>query len=77
MAATSSTRKPVRPWSRSPAAPSRRRAVAKEQPLTAPERAAAFLRALATGRLIRARGVAVVVAHPDDEAIGVGAQAAC
>jgi LmbE family N-acetylglucosaminyl deacetylase len=50
------------------------RAVAKEQPLTAPERAAAFLRALATGRLIRARGVAVVVAHPDDEAIGVGAQ---
>src|SRR3954465_6353704 len=49
------------------------RAVAKEQPLTAPERASAFLRALATGRLIRARGVAVIVAHPDDEAIGVGA----
>src|SRR5215207_6872772 len=50
------------------------RAVATEQPLTAPERAAAFLRALATGRLIRARSVAMVVAHPDDEAIGAGAQ---
>src|SRR6478735_3593004 len=34
------------------------RAVAREQPLTAPERAAAFLRALATGHLIRARCVA-------------------
>jgi N-acetylglucosamine malate deacetylase 2 len=49
-------------------------AVTKEQPLTAPERALAFLRALASGYLIRARSVAVVVAHPDDEAIGVGAQ---
>jgi len=50
------------------------RAVAREQPLSAPERAAAFLRALATGRLIRARSLAMVVAHPDDEAIGAGAQ---
>ena len=50
------------------------RAVAREQPLIAPERAAAFLRALATGRLIRARSVAMVVAHPDDETIGAGAQ---
>src|SRR4051794_18896130 len=50
------------------------RAVAREQPLSAPERAAAFLRALATGHLIRARSVAMVVAHPDDEAIGAGAQ---
>jgi LmbE family N-acetylglucosaminyl deacetylase len=50
------------------------RAVAREQPLSAPERAAAFLRALATGHLIRARSLAMVVAHPDDEAIGAGAQ---
>jgi N-acetylglucosamine malate deacetylase 2 len=50
------------------------RAVAREQPLSAPDRAAAFLRALATGRLIRARSLAMVVAHPDDEAIGAGAQ---
>src|SRR5215211_8617460 len=50
------------------------RAVAREQPLTAPERAAAFQRALATGHLIRARSLAMVVAHPDDEAIGAGAQ---
>lgn len=38
------------------------------------EPADAFLRALATGVLVDARRAAVVVAHPDDEAIGLGGQ---
>jgi LmbE family N-acetylglucosaminyl deacetylase len=48
-------------------------ATVKECAPTAPERAGRFLRALASRGLIRARGVAVVVAHPDDETIGAGA----
>src|SRR5215210_9592209 len=36
--------------------------------------AESFLAALAGGDLLDARRVAIVVAHPDDEAIGAGAQ---
>jgi LmbE family N-acetylglucosaminyl deacetylase len=48
-------------------------AAAQERVLGPSERAGRFLRALASRGLIRARGVAVVVAHPDDETIGAGA----
>ncbi|HEX8166994.1 MAG TPA: PIG-L family deacetylase [Beijerinckiaceae bacterium] len=48
-------------------------ALAKETALTAPERAARFLRALETGRPLHAKTVALVTAHPDDETIGAGA----
>jgi LmbE family N-acetylglucosaminyl deacetylase len=48
-------------------------ALAKEKALAAPERAALFLRALETGLPLRARTVALVTAHPDDETIGAGA----
>jgi N-acetylglucosamine malate deacetylase 2 len=51
-------------------------AIAEESVTTAAKRAQRFLDALASGGLIDARRVAIVVAHPDDETVGVGAQLA-